>query len=142
MAQKVKVIVPRLIVRSEPSPEGAILIELPEGTELEVVQRQLRYTRVRYLGESRTVEGWASTNMLSIGQFPEGRMMLCPVCQEDSWKALHAGVQTSLAFFAPVHLGKHEIFSADDSHLDLEARVCLGCGYVSWFVPPSEMRKL
>jgi hypothetical protein len=142
MGQKAKVSVPRLIIRREPSPDGAVVAELPQGTELEVVQRSPRYTRVRYLSDAGQVEGWASTNMLEFNHSPGGKPRICPVCQSDSWKTVHAGVQQSPFFFAPVHLGGDGVLKGDGDQVDLMAQVCLGCGYVSWFVPPSELRKL
>lgn len=140
MSEKAQVIAP-LVLRSEPSIDGAPLAEVPVGATLEVLERTSRYARVSYRDARREVEGWAAAAMLSLGPAAHGKSLVCPVCGSNTWCKRHASVQSSAFFSAPVHLESKQSVSGRQQ-VELIACICLACGYVSWFVPLSQLGRL
>jgi hypothetical protein len=139
--RKVKTRVDSAKLRQDPQPQGQVLLELPAGTELELLDYQQRYSRVKVVDDYRTVEGWMANVALGLADDPPDQAMpistdsSCPICQGDAWRGLpivtsaHHGFKAYLGgFFRPY---------------ELEARVCLKCGYVlGCFVSEKSLRRL
>lgn len=69
VADFVKITVPTGKIRQEPKPDGHVLLELKAGQELELLERQRRYSRVRYRDHFQDVTGWIANVAINL---PEG----------------------------------------------------------------------
>jgi predicted nucleic-acid-binding Zn-ribbon protein len=140
ICMRVKTTIPVARIRTEPRPDGEVLLTVSEGTELELLERGKRYSRVQFDDGFRRVEGWAANTLLDL---PEGAPSLavagssgpvCPHCGQQEWKQLP--MRTTSSMFSRVYLG-----SVFDGYY-LQARVCLGCGYVDLHLDSQALHRL
>lgn len=135
VADFVKITVPTGKIRQEPKPDGHVLLELKAGQELELLERQRRYSRVRYRDHFQDVTGWIANVAINL---PEGNresitdeLPTCPFCGSEIWldKGIRAGGNS---------LTIGGLFFGDYVH----SRICMGCGYVQLHVSQKALRQL
>ncbi len=135
VADFVKVTVPTGKIRQEPKPDGHVLLELKAGQELELLERQRRYSRVRYRDHFQDITGWIANVAINL---PKGNhesitddLPSCPFCGSETW--LEKGIRTG---GNSLLIGN--LFSGDYAH----SRICLGCGYIQLHISSSALRRI
>lgn len=133
MGELVKTLAKETRLRREPTPDAEVLLVLPQGTEVEVLAQDGRFSQVRRRDSFRDTIGWVASGF--IGREPEPpppiierEILPCQRCHGEDWTVL------------PVWLGGQNPHSIllDLGFLDsqrLMARVCLCCGHTELTVP-------
>lgn len=125
MGEMLKTVGKETKVRVAPRHDADILSVLPEGTEVEVLEQEGRFVRIRRRDSFADVCGWVASGFL--GREPEALppvahrpLQPCQRCLANEWGIVPVGLggQTAPSFT----LGFFE-------YQRLMARVCLGCGY-------------
>lgn len=135
MANYVKITVPTGKIRQEPKPDGRVLLELKAGQEVELLEQQRRYSKVRYKDHFQDVTGWLANVAINLpDEMSDVEAMAhptCPFCGSRTW--IERGVATAggRALAIGGFFGHH-----------VHSRVCLGCGYVQLHVSQSSLEQL
>ncbi len=123
MGEMLKTVGKETKVRVAPRHDADVLSVFPEGTEVEVLEQEGRFMRVRRRDSFADVCGWVASGFL--GRDPEPLppavrrpLQPCQRCHANEWGTVQLGGQSSPSLV----LGFFE-------YQRLMARVCLGCGY-------------
>lgn len=125
MGEMLKTVGKETKVRAAPRHDADVLTVFPEGTEVEVLEQEGRFMRVRRRDSFADVCGWVAAGFLGRDPVPsEPRirhpLQPCQRCLANEWGVVPVGLggQSSPS----VVLGIFE-------YQRLMARVCLSCGY-------------
>jgi len=131
-------------LRQEPDHGGQVLRLLPARTELEVLELEKRFTKVRLQDKYTELTGYIATDFLDIEPddaplAPNPRyahLLPCPRCASNNWGKFslqQSGGHMGQNFYIPTgFLTGATVF----------ARICLRCGYLELCVDEDDLSTL
>jgi len=133
----VKTTYPRTTLRSNPEPTSEALAVMPEGSDVEILERGQKYCKVTaWHAEQGYVTGYVANHFIGVLQAAamnrdKFARMGCVVCGSST-----------VEYMAAAPYGNVYLATGAFSGVALKAKLCLECGNVTFAVPEDDLQLL